>query len=182
METQKDPKSSGLIKKLTALAAVLTVVGAGCAAAEKTDVSTTPEPANDQTGETTLPPPVPPPAPTPTPSPKPTPTPTPKPSPSASSYKDGTYTAEGDYMTHVGPEAIHITITLKGDVIVDSQFQGTPNAAMSQGYMQMFADNYKPLVIGKNIDDVQLDRVSGSSLTPMGFNDALAKIKVQAKA
>jgi len=37
-------------------------------------------------------------------------------------------------------------------------------------------------VIGKNIADVQLSRVSGSSLTPEGFNNALATIKSQAQS
>lgn len=101
--------------------------------------------------------------------------------PSASVYKDGTYTAEGDYTTHVGPESIQITLTLKNDVITDSQFSGTPNAPMSQRFMDMFSQNYKTMVVGKNIDQVNLGKVSGSSLTPIGFNDALAKIKAQAK-
>lgn len=52
---------------------------------------------------------------------------------------------------------------------------------MSARFQDLFAQNYKPLVIGKNIDEVQLGKVSGSSLTPMGFNDALAKIKTQAQ-
>ncbi len=104
------------------------------------------------------------------------------PTPVASNYKDGTYTAEGDYATHVGPEAINITVTLKDNVITDTQFQGTPNAPMSQRFMDMFSQNYKTLVVGKNINEVHLGKVSGSSLTPKGFNDALEKIKAQAKA
>lgn len=99
---------------------------------------------------------------------------------SRSKYKDGTYTAEGAYAVHAGPEEITITVTLKNDVIVDSQFQAVPNLKMSQRYMDMFSENYKQLVVGKNIADVNLTKVSGSSLTPIGFNDALAKIKAQA--
>jgi len=104
------------------------------------------------------------------------------PEPGAASYKDGTYTAQGEYVTHAGPESVTVTLTLKDGIVTDSQFQGTPNAMMSGRYMQMFADNYKPMVIGKSIDSLELSKVSGSSLTPMGFNDALAKIKAQAKA
>lgn len=106
----------------------------------------------------------------------------PTPKPGASSYKDGAFTAQGQYFTHEGPENVSVTLTLKNGVITDSKFQGSPNAMMSGYYMQMFADNYKPMVIGQSIDSVNLDRVSGSSLTPMGFNDAVSKIKAQAKA
>lgn len=97
-----------------------------------------------------------------------------------SAYKDGTFSADGAYTTHVGPEQVHVSLTLKGGVITDSQFSATPNAERSGYYQGMFADNYKQYVIGKNINDVHLTKVSGSSLTPIGFNDALEKIKAQA--
>jgi hypothetical protein len=35
--------------------------------------------------------------------------------------------------------------------------------------------------VGKNINDLKLTKIAGSSLTPMGFNDAVAKIKMKAK-
>ena len=95
-------------------------------------------------------------------------------------YKDGTFTAPGKYDTHAGPEEITITITLKDGIITDTQFQGTPVAKMSQRFMDAFSNNYKTLVIGKKIDEVHLDKVSGSSLTPIGFNNALEKIKQEA--
>jgi len=100
--------------------------------------------------------------------------------PSSATYKDGTYTAQGDYSTHVGPEEITITLTLKDNVITDTQFSSVPNAPMSARYQGMFVDNYKQFVIGKNVNTVHLGKVSGSSLTPIGFNDALEKIKLQA--
>ncbi len=99
----------------------------------------------------------------------------------SATYKDGTYTADGSYMTHAGGESVKITVTLQNNVITDSQFQGTPNLPMSQKFMDMFANNYKGMVVGKNIAEVKLGKVSGSSLTPMGFNEALAKIKQQAQ-
>lgn len=97
-------------------------------------------------------------------------------------YKDGTYSADGTYMTHAGPETVHIGVTLKNGVITDTTFQATPRARMSARYQGMFAANYKPLVVGKNIGSVHLSKVSGSSLTPMGFNQALDKIKAEAAA
>ncbi len=38
------------------------------------------------------------------------------------------------------------------------------------------------VVVGKKIDEVQLTKVAGSSLTPKGFMDALEKVKTEAKA
>ncbi|WP_447589312.1 hypothetical protein [Microbacterium lacticum] len=37
-------------------------------------------------------------------------------------------------------------------------------------------------VVGKDIDDVSVSRVAGSSLTSGGFNDALETIKADARA
>jgi hypothetical protein len=98
-----------------------------------------------------------------------------------SNYKNGTYTAQGDYTYHSGSESITITITLKDGIITDSAFEGIPKATMSARFMAMFDKGYKELIVGKNIDEVNLTKVSGSSRTPIGFNDALAKIKAQAK-
>jgi uncharacterized protein with FMN-binding domain len=115
-----------------------------------------------------------------TPSPSPAPETTPV-TEVKNSYKDGTYVAQGDYTYHSGSESITITVTLKDNIITDSQFQGVPKAKPSELFMGLFEKGYKALIIGKNIDEVSLTKVSGSSRTPIGFNDALAKIKAQAK-
>ena len=112
----------------------------------------------------------------------PTPVPTPTPVTPTSRYKDGTYSAVGEYISPGGEESINLTLTLKNDVIVDAQVVSNairPNSVIYQG---KFISGYKTLVVGKNIDNVALTKVSGSSLTPKGFADALAKIKVQAAA
>ena len=100
----------------------------------------------------------------------------------ASVYTDGTYTATGSYMSPGGEDQISITLTLAKDII--SSVSATPAAGdrTSQRYQNAFISGYKQYVVGKNIADVNLTRVSGSSLTPMGFNDALTQIKAQAKA
>lgn len=95
-------------------------------------------------------------------------------------YKDGTYTAKGEYRVHAGPEEVQISVTLKDGVVTDTSFQGTPRLPMSQRFMDMFRENYKPLVIGKKLSELKLGKVSGSSLTPQGFNNAIEKIKQQA--
>ena len=99
----------------------------------------------------------------------------------AVNYKDGTYTAEGDYVTHVGPKHISVKITLKGNIITTADVTNEADDAMSVKYQDKFISGYKPLVIGKNINEVHLSAVSGSSLTPNGFNAALSTIESQAK-
>jgi hypothetical protein len=99
-----------------------------------------------------------------------------------STYKDGTYTVEGDYNSPGGAEQLGVTITLKNGVIADSTVESKAQRPMSVHFQGIFVANYKPLVVGKNIDEVKLDKVSGSSLSPKGFNDAIEKIKAEAKA
>lgn len=98
-----------------------------------------------------------------------------------SAYKDGKYTVTGEYVTPGGPREIGVTITLKDGVITDSTFEGKADDPTSQRFQGEFGDNYKPEVVGKNIDEVSVTKVAGSSLTPKGFTDALEKIKAEAK-
>lgn len=100
----------------------------------------------------------------------------------ATDYKDGTYSAVGHYTSPGGAEQLGVTVTLKGDVIENAEVKSIaqrPNTIKFQG---IFVANYKPFVVGKNIDEVKLDKVSASSLAPKGFNDALEKIKAEARA
>ncbi len=99
----------------------------------------------------------------------------------ASHYKSGTYTATGSYISPGGTEQIEVSITLDGDIIKDTSVNPRPASTTSPIYQGEFARGYKVMVIGKDIDDVKLSRVSGSSLTSRGFHDALNQIKNQAK-
>lgn len=110
------------------------------------------------------------------------PAPTPSPVASSNVYKDGTYTAVGSYNSPAGPEQVSVTLTLKDDVVTDASAEGKADMPTSKRYQGQFVSGFKAMVVGKKLDDVMLDKVSGSSLTPKGFNDAVAKIKVQAKA
>jgi len=98
------------------------------------------------------------------------------------SYKDGVYSAEGDYVSPGGPEQIQVKLTLKGNIVVDANVVSEATREKSKHFQGLFTDNFKPLVIGKNINDIVLDKVSGSSLTPKGFNDAVQKIKTEAQS
>ncbi len=98
------------------------------------------------------------------------------------SYKDGTYTASADYQSPGGSESIKVTITLDDGVVTDSTVVGDPSDSEAKEYQDMFISGYKNQVVGKSIDSVSLSRVSGSSLTSIGFNSALDAIKQQAEA
>lgn len=97
-------------------------------------------------------------------------------------YKDGVYSATGNYVSPGGAEEVGVTVTLKDDIITTVEVALNSPRPTSQEFQGIFAANYKPLVLGKNIDDVELSKVSGSSLTSQGFNDALLKIKTEAKS
>lgn len=95
-------------------------------------------------------------------------------------YRDGTYSAAGNYVSPAGPELVNVSLTLKDDVIVEASFQATSSSEKSTHFQQLFADGFKEEVAGKPIDDLALTVVNGSSLTPKGFMDALRKIQVEA--
>ena len=154
----------------TLTVAVLSSVMAGCADNTAVNTQTTPSPT---------------PTPSTTNNPAPTPTPTSNsnsqtttPATSAN-YKDGTFKAEGDYMTPGGMEKIDVSVTLKSGKIEEASFVGKPVAPASKMMQEKFNEGFKTLVVGKDINDVSLSVVNGSSLTPKGFMDALNKIKAQ---
>lgn len=111
------------------------------------------------------------------------------PAPSASNmmnsqevYKNGTYEATGNYTSPGGDEEIKVSITLSNGVITDASVTPMATRPNSVEFQGKFKDNFKPLVVGKKIDEVSLMKVSGSSLTPKGFNEALTEIKAEAKS
>lgn len=98
-----------------------------------------------------------------------------------SDYENGTYSATGTYTAPPGQEEIEISITLENGIITDTEFTGLSQNATSQRYQGIFAENYEELVIGQPIDEVELDKVAGSSLTPGGFNEALQQVRSEAQ-
>lgn len=97
-------------------------------------------------------------------------------------YADGEYVAVGQYTSPNGPEEIGVELTLTDGVITDAEVEVKATHAISIVKQEDFAANYKAQVIGKPINEVKLSKVSGSSLTPQGFNDALEKIKSEAQS
>jgi len=122
------------------------------------------------------------PKPTPT-APVPTPTPTPTtPSTQKSVFKDGTYSADGQYYAPSGSESIGVTLTVSKDVVTNVQIGVNAQNGTSNRYQQRFAQTVNSYVVGKKLDQIQLDAVSGASLTTGGFMNALQNIQSQARA
>jgi uncharacterized protein with FMN-binding domain len=99
-----------------------------------------------------------------------------------SKYKDGTYTSEGSYNSPGGPDKVKVTLTLQNDVVTALTFTPEPGDPTSSRYQGIFAAGINQIVVGMNIDQLNVTKVSGSSLTSTGFNDAVAQIKAQAQA
>jgi uncharacterized protein with FMN-binding domain len=96
------------------------------------------------------------------------------------SYKDGSYTADGSYQAPSGTESITVEVTLADDKI--SEITVTPHATdpTAKGHQAEFVGGIADQVVGKDIDTLNVTRVSGSSLTSGGFKIAIAAIKEQA--
>ena len=101
---------------------------------------------------------------------------------STGKYADGTYTASGSYQTPETVETISVTLTLDNDVITEVNVIGDPQARETQQYQGQFIGGISDVVVGKNIDEISVSRVAGSSLTSKGFNSAVDKIKSEASS
>lgn len=98
------------------------------------------------------------------------------------SYTDGTYVAEGSYTAPSGLAVITVSIKVADDVVswvhvAPGTFVGDPFT-----FQDTFAKAVPDLVLGKDLDEVSVSRVAGSSLTSQAFNQAVDKIKSEAIA
>jgi uncharacterized protein with FMN-binding domain len=100
----------------------------------------------------------------------------------AVNYKDGTYTEKGRYASPGGGESIDVTVTITGNIITSASVTQNATSKDAKEYQDVFVSGYKSLVVGKDVDQVSLSRVAGSSLTSNGFNNALELIKADARA
>ncbi len=97
-------------------------------------------------------------------------------------YTDGTYTADGSYQTPETVETISVTLTVADGLVTDVEVTGDPQARESEQYQGEFIGGISDEVVGKSLDEIEVSRVAGSSLTSGGFNEAVESIKEQAAA
>jgi uncharacterized protein with FMN-binding domain len=101
---------------------------------------------------------------------------------SNATYKDGTYLEQGTYASPGGSELISVSLTLKSNVVTAvtvKTLKADPTATQYEG---LFEAGIAKVIVGKKLNSLGVSRVAGSSLTSMGFNNALAKIKADAKS
>lgn len=97
-------------------------------------------------------------------------------------YEDGEYTARGEYISPGGPQSVGVTVTLSNSVITAVSVDTSETKGPSLEYQGKFAGGISDVVVGKSIDEIEVDKVSGSSLTSGGFNEAITQIKEEAQA
>ncbi|MBB6403997.1 hypothetical protein [Arthrobacter sp. AZCC_0090] len=100
---------------------------------------------------------------------------------SSGSYKDGTYNADGSYTSPNGQETVGVQLTLSGGTVSAVNITvhaDNPNTKRFQGE---FKDGIAAQIVGKKLDDINVSKVAGSSLTSGGFNQAVEIIKSEAK-
>ncbi|MBP9798024.1 hypothetical protein KBC70_02655 [Candidatus Woesebacteria bacterium] len=95
--------------------------------------------------------------------------------------QNGVYEAVGDYTSPAGEEHVGVKITLENGVVTASEFTPQATNEISVKMQGKFKDAYQQDVVGKPLSTIDLGVVGGSSLTPIGFEDALKKIMIQAQ-
>jgi len=96
-------------------------------------------------------------------------------------YKDGTYSADGTYRSPNGAETVGVQLTLASGTVTAVNITQHPSNPNTRKFQGEFAGGIAGQVVGKNIDQLNVEKVAGSSLTSGGFNDAVEKIKAEAQ-
>jgi uncharacterized protein with FMN-binding domain len=96
------------------------------------------------------------------------------------SYRDGVYQANGNYESPNGSENIIVLVELENDIVTNVEITTNPNNPTTANYQGQFASGIADLVVGEDIDQLDVTVVAGSSLTSNGFREALTAIKAEA--
>jgi uncharacterized protein with FMN-binding domain len=99
----------------------------------------------------------------------------------ASGYKDGTYSADGNYVSPNGTETVGVELTLSGGTVSGVNITQHPSNPNTRKFQGEFAGGIAAQIVGKNLDELNVSKVAGSSLTSGGFNQAVEKIKSEAQ-
>lgn len=102
------------------------------------------------------------------------------PPPDGDRYRDGDYTATGWYGGL--PSHIVVDLTLRDDLVAAVEVTPTATNETSLDLQERFAEAVADVVVGRPLDDIELDYLAGSSGTTLGFNDALEQIREQARS
>ena len=100
----------------------------------------------------------------------------------ASSLKDGSYTESATYQSPGGTQKVTVKATLASGVVTDLTVTTDASDPTAKQYQTQFINGINSEVVGKKITSLKVSRVAGSSLTSIGFNEAIAAIEKDASA
>lgn len=96
-------------------------------------------------------------------------------------FQDGTYEASGSYANPGGQSSIDVTMTIADNTVTDLKLEPGASGTSLQ-YQKQFIGGAADEVVGKSLGEINVSKVSGSSLTSQGFNKALEQIRQDAAA
>lgn len=86
---------------------------------------------------------------------------------------DGTYSGRGTYETPGGRQGIEVTVVLDDGMVSSVRVDPAATNATSRWFQERFASAVVDEVVGVPVQDVEVDRLAGSSSTGAGFMAAL---------
>ncbi len=95
-------------------------------------------------------------------------------------YRDGRFTVTGRYLTPGGDETIGVTLDLAGGVVTAADVRTEASSPTARQFQDQFGQYIAGQVVARDLASLSVARVAGASLTSVGFNDALNRIRSQA--
>jgi uncharacterized protein with FMN-binding domain len=100
---------------------------------------------------------------------------------SSNNFKDGTFSSTGNYQSPGGDESVEVSVNIENNKIQSVTTSSNAANSTSKRYQELFKEGVSGEVVGKELNEIDLSKVNGSSLTAIGFNAAIENIKNQAK-
>ncbi len=98
-------------------------------------------------------------------------------------YADGTYSASGTYTVPRGDvEPITVTLTLENDKIVSYTVNTEATNGTSAQYQERFDRAIDEAIEGTDLDEADVSRLGGASLTSDAYNNLLEAIRNEARS
>lgn len=95
-------------------------------------------------------------------------------------YRDGQYTSDGSYLTPGGDESIGVTVVVAHGLVTDAVVRTEASSPTARQFQVQFQAGIAAAVTGRDLAGLAVTRVAGASLTSVGFNDALTRIRFDA--
>ncbi|MEJ7648731.1 MAG: FMN-binding protein [Nakamurella sp.] len=96
-------------------------------------------------------------------------------------FRDGDYASTGRYLTPGGNESIEVTLRVRDGVITAATSRTEALSPTARQFQEQFRVAIAAQVVARPLSSVSVDVVAGASLTSSGFNDALTRIRTEAR-